>query len=78
MLDKNPQSKNLMNEFNAIIEEHHRRKANGDIIESYEERDRLEIIEKLKSDQVLTQYIAAREDYINMLTQVQGAIKVFK
>ena len=76
-LEENPQSQNLLNEFNAIVEEHHRRKVTGDVIESYEEKNRLEIMEKVKSDQVLTKYIIAREDYIKMLTEVQNAIKVF-
>ena len=72
ILEKNPNSKNLMNEFNAIVEEHHRRTAAGDIIETYEEKNRLDIIEKVKSDEILTKYIAARENYINMLSQISG------
>ena len=77
-LEKNQKSKDLLSEFNTIIEEHHRRKSAGDIIESYEEKDRVEIIDKVKSDQILSKYIAAREDYIKMLTEVQNAIEVFK
>jgi cell fate (sporulation/competence/biofilm development) regulator YlbF (YheA/YmcA/DUF963 family) len=76
-LEKNPKSKDLLNEFNAIMEEHHRRRAAGDIIESYEEKNRAEIIDKVKSDQILTKYITARENYIKMLTEIQNAIEVF-
>ena len=75
ILEENSESKNLMNEFNAITEEHHRRRTAGDIIESYEEKNRLEIMEKVKSDPILTKYITAREDYINMLTEIQEAMK---
>jgi len=75
ILEENTESKNLMNEFNIITEEHHRRRTAGDIIESYEEKNRLEIMEKVKSDSILTKYITAREDYINMLTEIQEAMK---
>ena len=75
IFEKNPESQNLMHEFNTIAEDHHRRRMAGDIIESYEEKDFFEIIEKVESDQVLKKYITAREDYIDLLTEVQDALK---
>ncbi|HOO73301.1 MAG TPA: YlbF family regulator [Spirochaetota bacterium] len=73
-LEKDPQSSLLLEKLYSLSRELQERRAYGDIIEDYEERELNETTEEVNSNTIILEYLKAQKEYGDFLIRIQQEI----
>jgi len=70
-VEKDPESSELMNKYNSMVESLDQRIAHGDTIESFEQESLKELTHEIENNNVLMDFLGAQKKYSNLLNEIQ-------
>ena len=69
-----PRAKSLMDEYTRMAGEIAMRERSGDFVEDFEKDELRELVERIGEDELLVDYIHARDMYIMLLENVRNSL----
>jgi cell fate (sporulation/competence/biofilm development) regulator YlbF (YheA/YmcA/DUF963 family) len=73
-LEADKDSKSLLDEYLDLFEQMHRKETSGGVIEIAEKEKLAEIQKKVSENQLIVDYIDAKNSYVNVLMEIQKAV----
>ena len=73
-VEKDREASVLLKKYNEIAETIHQKQSAGFILEKYEQERFRELSESVLSNELLMKYLKARENYIELLSEIQKAL----
>lgn len=73
-VEKDDDASSLLKKYNEIAETIQKKNESGDIVEKYEQEMFRALTETVKGNSLITEYLKARDTYIELLMKIHNAI----
>ncbi len=73
-VNRNPDARLLLEDYSRIAADISSRESSGQQVDDYEKDELRELVEQIKEEELLVEFIQARDRYISLLESIQSSL----